>query len=62
MAGAYAAATRLVSVESLVVAAAAALPTYRSQHRILNEKAIWAGAAAAPAVVLAAWPSPMAHK
>ena len=33
MAGAYAATTGLVSVESLVASAAGALPVYRSQHR-----------------------------
>lgn len=60
MAGAYAAATGLVAVESLAAAATAALPTYRSQHRILNEKAIRAGAAAVPAAVEMAWPSRLA--
>jgi Pyruvate/2-oxoacid:ferredoxin oxidoreductase gamma subunit len=56
MSGAYAAATGLVRVESLAAAVGDSLPSYRSQHRALNEKAVWAGAAAVPAVVEMAWP------
>lgn len=48
MVGAYAAATRLVDVESLVGAVGEALPPYRTQHRALNEAAIRVGAEAVP--------------
>jgi Pyruvate/2-oxoacid:ferredoxin oxidoreductase gamma subunit len=57
MVGAYAAATGLVAVESLTEAVADALPPYRSQHRILNEKATRAGAAAVTGMVAPAWPT-----
>jgi 2-oxoglutarate ferredoxin oxidoreductase subunit gamma len=56
MAGAYAAATGLVAVESLAETVADALPPYRSQHRILNQNAVRAGAAAVARRVAAAWP------
>ena len=49
MVGAYAAATQLVGVESLVGAVSEALPPYRTQHRALNEAAIRVGAQAVPA-------------
>jgi Pyruvate/2-oxoacid:ferredoxin oxidoreductase gamma subunit len=57
MVGAYAAATGLVAVESLAGAVADALPPYRSQHRILNEKATLAGAAAVTGMLEPAWPT-----
>jgi 2-oxoglutarate ferredoxin oxidoreductase subunit gamma len=55
MTGAYAGATRLVSVESLVAAVGDALPAYRSQHIALNQAAIRAGAAAGPRDIAPAW-------
>jgi Pyruvate/2-oxoacid:ferredoxin oxidoreductase gamma subunit len=60
MAGAYAAATGLVAVDSLVQAVAEALPPYRSQHRVLNEQAVRAGASAVTGTVAPAWhPEPI---
>jgi Pyruvate/2-oxoacid:ferredoxin oxidoreductase gamma subunit len=55
MAGAYAAATGLVGLAALRDAARGALPTYRSQHIELNDRALDAGFAAAPALVAPAW-------
>ena len=49
MVGAYAIATNLVEVESLVSAISEALPPYRTQHRALNEAAIRIGAKAVAA-------------
>lgn len=55
MAGAYAAATEIVGLDSLVAAAETALPPYRSHHRQLNVAAIAAGAAAVVPAVTPAW-------
>ena len=55
MAGAYAAATGLVSVPGLEAAVAGALPPYRTQHVALNQAALRTGAAAVPGVVAPAW-------
>jgi Pyruvate/2-oxoacid:ferredoxin oxidoreductase gamma subunit len=55
MAGAYAATTGLVTVESLTEAISDALPPYRSQHRLLNERAVGAGAAAVAGILAPAW-------
>jgi 2-oxoglutarate ferredoxin oxidoreductase subunit gamma len=57
MVGAYAVATGIVSVAALKTAAEAALPSYRSQHRAVNDRAIDAGAAAVPTPQCAAWPA-----
>jgi hypothetical protein len=56
MAGAYAAATGLLSRPALAAAAAEALPPYRTQHRALNDAAIAAGFAAVEHGVVPAWP------
>jgi len=53
--GAYAAITGLVSVDALVAAMRKLVPPYRTQHLETNEKAIRAGAAAAPALAAPAW-------
>jgi 2-oxoglutarate ferredoxin oxidoreductase subunit gamma len=53
--GAYAAATGLVGVDSLVAAVPDVLPPYRRQHVAINERALRAGHAAVPAVVAPAW-------
>lgn len=50
MAGAYAALTGLVSVDSVVHAMKKQVPAYRSQHLETNERAIRAGAAAVKAL------------
>jgi Pyruvate/2-oxoacid:ferredoxin oxidoreductase gamma subunit len=55
MAGAYATATGLVSVDSLSAAVADALPSYRAQHVALNQAAIKAGAGAVAGISVAAW-------
>ena len=55
MIGAYAAATGLVRVASLVDAVAEALPEYRQQHIALNHRALQAGADAVPVAVASAW-------
>jgi Pyruvate/2-oxoacid:ferredoxin oxidoreductase gamma subunit len=55
MAGAYATATGLVSVDSLSAAVADALPSYRAQHVALNQAAIHAGAGAVAGISVAAW-------
>lgn len=56
MAGAYAAATGIVSLAALTEAVGAALPPYRSQHRQRNEAALAAGAAAVHPLLTRAWP------
>jgi Pyruvate/2-oxoacid:ferredoxin oxidoreductase gamma subunit len=56
MAGAYAAATGIVSMAALTEAAAEALPPYRAQHRALNEAALMAGAEAVTPGLATAWP------
>jgi Pyruvate/2-oxoacid:ferredoxin oxidoreductase gamma subunit len=48
MAGAFSAVTGLVGLDALVHAVHASLPSYRSQHIELNERALHAGFAAAP--------------
>jgi Pyruvate/2-oxoacid:ferredoxin oxidoreductase gamma subunit len=48
MAGAYAALTALVALDSLVAAMAESIPAYRRQHIESNERALRAGFAAAP--------------
>ena len=62
MTGAYAAVTGLVGLESLVTALTVSLPSYRTQHADLNERALrlgWSSSAAvaAPGSV-PAWPVP----
>ncbi len=54
---AFAAITGLVRVESLVDAMRELVPPYRTQHVAANEQAIEAGAAAAPALAVPAWPA-----
>jgi Pyruvate/2-oxoacid:ferredoxin oxidoreductase gamma subunit len=56
MAGAYAAATGIVSTTSLTGAVDEALPPYRAQHRALNASAVAAGAAAVEPGAVPAWP------
>ncbi len=53
--GAYSAVTALVSLDSLVAAAAEALPPYRQQHLDANTRALAAGHRALPAGAAAAW-------
>lgn len=55
MIGAYAAATDILPVASLVAALGSALPVYRSQHRAANERALVAGVSVVPAVMAPAW-------
>ena len=55
MAGAYVAVTGLVGMPALRAAARAALPSYRSQHAELNERALDAGYLAAPRDLAPAW-------
>lgn len=55
MVAAFAAATRFVSLESLITAVAQSLPSYRKQHIELNVKALQVGFEAAPAVLTDAW-------
>lgn len=53
--GAYAVATGIVGVDTLVGAVPESLPPYRQQHRAINEDALRAGAALVTAVVTPAW-------
>lgn len=55
MVGAYAAATDLVSLESVTAAVVESLPPYRAQHVDLNEAALRVGFDAAPRGVAPAW-------
>ena len=55
MLGAYVAATGIVALESLDVAVAASLPSYRTQHVARNVAAIRAGFDAAPRDLSPAW-------
>jgi 2-oxoglutarate ferredoxin oxidoreductase subunit gamma len=55
MLGAYAAATEIVRLESLVDAVADALPSYRTQHIALNGNALRTGYDIAPRGVAPAW-------
>ena len=55
MIGAFAHATGLVAVASLANAVAASLPSYRTQHILLNQRAIEVGCRHAPAVPERAW-------
>lgn len=54
--GAFAAASGLVGLESLIAAVPRLLPPYRAQHAAVNERALRAGHEAAPALVAPAWP------
>lgn len=54
--GAFAAATRLVTLESLTTAAHDVLPSYRSQHAGSNARALTAGWELVDTPVAAAWP------
>ena len=56
MIGAYAAATGLVGLSSLIDASCASLPAYRAQHAALNEKALRTGFDLLPAGSAPAWP------
>jgi Pyruvate/2-oxoacid:ferredoxin oxidoreductase gamma subunit len=53
--GAFAAASGLVSIESLADAAREVLPPYRAQHAARNVEALHAGHASVPDVVVDAW-------
>ena len=55
MIGAFARATALVSLPSLVDAVPAALPSYRDQHVELNRRALTLGAEHAPAGLAPVW-------
>jgi 2-oxoacid:acceptor oxidoreductase gamma subunit (pyruvate/2-ketoisovalerate family) len=57
MIGAYAAVTRIVTLDSLVQAARDALPPYRAKHAELNDHALLAGFDAVPGVAAEAWAS-----
>lgn len=54
--GAFAAATGLVGLEALEGATAKVLPSYRSEHRARNARAVAAGHALVASVMVAAWP------
>jgi 2-oxoglutarate ferredoxin oxidoreductase subunit gamma len=56
--GAYAAATGLVGVDSLVAAIASSLPSYRAKTVDVNVAAVQAGFDGAPHDVVLAWPVP----
>jgi 2-oxoglutarate ferredoxin oxidoreductase subunit gamma len=56
MIGAYAAATGLVGLSSLIEASCASLPAYRAHHAALNEQALRAGFDSIPAASPPAWP------
>jgi Pyruvate/2-oxoacid:ferredoxin oxidoreductase gamma subunit len=56
MAGAYAAVTGLVRLPALIRASEASLPSYRSQHAALNERALRVGFAAVEEGSFPAWP------
>jgi 2-oxoglutarate ferredoxin oxidoreductase subunit gamma len=60
MVGAYAAATGLVQLPSLIGASEESLPSYRSQHVALNERALRAGFAAVAEGSFPAWRDPVA--
>jgi Pyruvate/2-oxoacid:ferredoxin oxidoreductase gamma subunit len=55
MLGAYVAATELVSLDAAIGALSEALPSYRQQHRDLNERALRLGHDAVGRPVAAAW-------
>jgi 2-oxoacid:acceptor oxidoreductase gamma subunit (pyruvate/2-ketoisovalerate family) len=57
LAGAYAAATGLVSLDALTEAIAASLPSYRQKTVEVNVAAVRAGFDVAPRDVVAAWPA-----
>jgi len=57
MVGAYAAATGLVQLPSLVTASSASLPSYRAQHVELNERALRVGFDSVPQGTVPAWPA-----
>jgi len=54
--GAYAAVTNLVGLPALIQGLQESLPTYRSQHLPLNEKALRLGHDSAPKDRVPAWP------
>jgi 2-oxoacid:acceptor oxidoreductase gamma subunit (pyruvate/2-ketoisovalerate family) len=56
MAGAYAAVTGIVRLDSLAAAVTDALPSYRAQHVALNVDALRAGYDSAPHDLAPAWP------
>lgn len=55
--GAFAAATRLVTIDALLTAAAEVLPSYRASHAEANARCITAGFEYIASPVAAAWPS-----
>jgi 2-oxoglutarate ferredoxin oxidoreductase subunit gamma len=57
MAGALSAATGLVSMASLVAAVSQCLPSYRSKHIAINERALQTGFEAVAALTDVAWPA-----
>jgi len=59
LAGAFAAATRLVSLDALLAALAETLPPYRRQHLDVDSRALETGYAASPAGVALAWEVPV---
>jgi Pyruvate/2-oxoacid:ferredoxin oxidoreductase gamma subunit len=61
MLGAYAAATEMVAIDSLVAAMAASIPPYRTQHIAANEQAIRTGAELLPRASAPAWKVEAAH-
>ena len=61
MLGAYASATAIVDIDSLVAGMAASIPPYRTQHIAANEQAIRAGAELLPRASVPAWEEQIAH-
>jgi Pyruvate/2-oxoacid:ferredoxin oxidoreductase gamma subunit len=61
MLGAYASATAIVDIDSLVAGMAASIPPYRTQHIAANEQAIRAGAELLPRASVPAWEEQTAH-
>jgi Pyruvate/2-oxoacid:ferredoxin oxidoreductase gamma subunit len=57
LAGAYAAATGLVSLDALTEAISASLPSYRQKTVEVNVAAVRAGFETAPRDIVAAWPA-----
>jgi Pyruvate/2-oxoacid:ferredoxin oxidoreductase gamma subunit len=61
MLGAYASATEIVAIDSLVAAMQASIPSYRTQHIAANEEALRAGAELLPRASTPAWEVQTTH-
>jgi Pyruvate/2-oxoacid:ferredoxin oxidoreductase gamma subunit len=61
MLGAYASATAIVEIDSLITAMAASIPPYRTQHIAANERALRAGGELLPSASAPAWEVQATH-